>query len=134
MSNKANQDETVIDNPVEDPTRQTVHDPVCHMDIVAASSAGNSEFNGSTYYFCSSRCKETFDADPAAVLLAEAEHNHDGPPDHTFAGPRKEESPERSSIQAKTTPMPQPSAAAFLESLRAEPSKEAGCQSAMSSW
>jgi hypothetical protein len=37
-------DEEIKDNPVEEPTSQTVHDPVCHMDIVATSAASNSEY------------------------------------------------------------------------------------------
>ena len=31
MSDEAFRDEAIKDNPVEEPTSQTVHDPVCHM-------------------------------------------------------------------------------------------------------
>jgi len=61
---------------VEDPTDQTVHDPVCHMDIVASNSAGSLEHRGFTYYFCSEDCLQSFEADPEGVLSAEREHQH----------------------------------------------------------
>ncbi len=62
----------------------TVHDPVCHMDIASASAAGTSEYDGKTYYFCAVGCKKDFDADPRAVLQAEAEYDHSRPMDHTI--------------------------------------------------
>jgi YHS domain-containing protein len=68
-------------NPVEEPTNQTVHDPVCHMDIVATSAAANSEYEGLTFYFCSTQCQEAFAADPVGVLRAEGEHDHARPVD-----------------------------------------------------
>jgi hypothetical protein len=40
MGNEAFRDEEIKANAVEEPTSQTVHDPVCHMDIVATSAAG----------------------------------------------------------------------------------------------
>jgi len=45
-----------------------VTDPVCGMQIDPAKAAGKSDYNGKTYYFCSDRCKKTFDANPEAVL------------------------------------------------------------------
>jgi Cu+-exporting ATPase len=55
---------------------QTVHDPVCHMDIQITAAAGRSDHDGMTYYFCSMGCKTDFDADPAGVLQREAEYDH----------------------------------------------------------
>jgi P-type Cu+ transporter len=81
MSNEAFQDEAIKDNPVEEPTSQTVHDPVCHMDIVATSAAANSEYEGLTFYFCSTQCQEAFAADPVGMLRAEGEHDHGRPID-----------------------------------------------------
>ena len=81
MSNQAFRDEAIKYNPVEEPTSQTVHDPVCHMDIVAASAAANSEYEGLTFYFCSTQCQEEFAADPVRVLRAEGEHDHGLPVD-----------------------------------------------------
>ena len=41
-----------------------VKDPVCGMMIAPETAAGNSEYNGATYYFCSPGCKASFDANP----------------------------------------------------------------------
>jgi Cu+-exporting ATPase len=76
MSDEMSREEEIKDNPVEQPTSQSVHDPVCHTDIVAASAAGNSEYEGLTFYFCSTQCQEEFAADPAGVLRAEGERDH----------------------------------------------------------
>jgi Cu+-exporting ATPase len=47
-------------------TRRTaVKDPVCSMDVEASTAAGQSEYQGQTYYFCGSACKEKFDLNPA---------------------------------------------------------------------
>jgi YHS domain-containing protein len=54
----------------------TVHDPVCHMDIDPNTAAGTSEYEGKTYYFCGRGCKMDFDEDPAGILKAESEHDH----------------------------------------------------------
>ena len=72
-------------------TNQTVHDPVCHMDIDIATAAGSSVHDSLTYYFCAVGCKRDFDADPEAVLKAEAEFDHSQPMDHgtTAGGPAK---------------------------------------------
>jgi Cu+-exporting ATPase len=60
-------------------TTQTVHDPVCHMDIDPATAAGTSVYEAATYYFCSRGCKMDFDEDPAGVLKREAEYDHNQP-------------------------------------------------------
>ena len=57
-------------------TTETVHDPVCHMDIDPKSAAGTSEYEGTTYYFCGRGCKMDFDEDPAGVLASEAAFDH----------------------------------------------------------
>lgn len=54
----------------------TVHDLVCHMDIAVGDAKGVSEYNGTTYYFCSGGCKVDFDTGPESVLKAEAEYDH----------------------------------------------------------
>jgi len=41
-----------------------VTDPVCGMTIDPLSAAGSSEYNGHTYYFCSTGDKQAFDRDP----------------------------------------------------------------------
>jgi YHS domain-containing protein len=65
---------------------ETVHDPVCHMDISPDAAAGRSEYEGKTYYFCAIGCKRDFDEDPAGVLKAEAEYDHSQPMDHGMGG------------------------------------------------
>jgi YHS domain-containing protein len=40
-------------------------DVVCGMQVDPNKAAGKSEYNGKTYYFCSSGCKTKFDANPA---------------------------------------------------------------------
>jgi len=49
-------------------------DPVCGMEVTPESAAGSSQFGGVTYYFCSTSCKQRFDADPAKFAKAGAEH------------------------------------------------------------
>jgi len=46
----------------------SVKDPVCSMDIEAATAAGRTEYKGQMYYFCGSACKEKFDLKPDQYL------------------------------------------------------------------
>jgi P-type Cu+ transporter len=46
----------------------SVHDPVCGMTVDPAAARHHSRHAGHTYHFCSSRCRERFDADPARYL------------------------------------------------------------------
>ena len=40
-------------------------DPVCGMEVDAkASKALKAQHSGKTYYFCSDKCKKSFEADP----------------------------------------------------------------------
>lgn len=39
-------------------------DPVCGMQVEEASAAGHSDHEGTTYYFCSTSCKDKFEASP----------------------------------------------------------------------
>ncbi len=43
-------------------------DPVCGMQIEQADAAGQSDYEGRTYYFCSLVCKEKFDANPTRFI------------------------------------------------------------------
>jgi len=47
-----------------------VRDPVCGMEVVPQRAAAQSDYAGETCYFCSSHCKERFDADPESFLAA----------------------------------------------------------------
>jgi YHS domain-containing protein len=40
----------------------------CGMQVDPAKAAGTSQYNGKTYYFCSTRCKERFDANPGQFV------------------------------------------------------------------
>lgn len=39
-------------------------DPICGMQIDESQATGQSEFEGTKYFFCSKSCKEKFDASP----------------------------------------------------------------------
>jgi YHS domain-containing protein len=39
-------------------------DVVCGMQVDPARAKGTSEYQGRTYYFCSTSCKAKFDANP----------------------------------------------------------------------
>ena len=60
-------------------------DPVCGMTIDPSLAAGQAEYGGRTYYFCSEHCLHRFNADPAAYAMpaAEVAHDHAG---HEHAG------------------------------------------------
>ena len=47
---------------------EMVKDPVCGMEIDAATAAGSSEYEGATYYFCAEACKTAFDAEPSKYV------------------------------------------------------------------
>ncbi len=52
-------------------------DPVCGMAVNPQSAAGQSEYGGQTYYFCSPGCKKAFDAEPQKYAQAEDHGGHD---------------------------------------------------------
>ncbi len=54
-----------------------VKDPVCGMDIDPKTAAGNSEYQGQTYYFCSLGCKKAFDKEPQKYIT-KADSGHSG--------------------------------------------------------
>ena len=39
-------------------------DPVCGMEVDPATAAGQSTYNGKTYYFCADVCKQKFNTRP----------------------------------------------------------------------
>lgn len=52
-----------------------VKDPVCGMDVDPNTSAGKSDYQGKTYYFCSLGCKKAFDKEPQKYV-GKAEDSH----------------------------------------------------------
>jgi Cu+-exporting ATPase len=51
----------------------TVKDPVCGMDINPATAAGQAEYEGETYYFCSLGCQRSFEKEPEKYI-GQSEH------------------------------------------------------------
>jgi Cu+-exporting ATPase len=47
-----------------------VKDPVCGMMLDSAEAAGQSQYQGQTYYFCSTEEKRQFDANPGKYVAA----------------------------------------------------------------
>jgi Cu+-exporting ATPase len=41
-----------------------VKDPVCGMNVKPEQAAGQSQYGGQTYHFCSTACKQKFDQNP----------------------------------------------------------------------
>jgi P-type Cu+ transporter len=66
---------TVLPSPA-----QAATDPVCGMQVDPASAAGRSEHEGTTYHFCSSHCKQKFDADPSRYVGDGAAPARERPP------------------------------------------------------
>lgn len=58
-----------IEHKIEDNAEReaaTARDPICGMDVDAVSPpGGKTDHRGTSYYFCSTGCKRTFDSDPA---------------------------------------------------------------------
>ncbi len=55
-------------------------DPVCGMQVEERTAAGSSVFDGSNYFFCSTGCKQKFEANPSKYIgaplpAADAEHH-----------------------------------------------------------
>lgn len=54
-------------------------DPVFGMQVSDNHVAGSSEYKGITYYFCSPRCKETFENNPGKYVgkgISRSGHSH----------------------------------------------------------
>jgi Cu+-exporting ATPase len=71
------------------PTRVT--DPVCGMTVRPEAAAASVDHDGRTFYFCSTRCSETFAADPGRYLGADRgdddqHHHHHDPHAQPVAG------------------------------------------------
>lgn len=49
----------------------TAIDPVCGMTVVKANAKATFDYKGTTYYFCSTGCKESFAKEPDKYLKAQ---------------------------------------------------------------
>ena len=47
-------------------------DPVCAMEVDPTQAAATTEYGGTTYYFCSTECKEEFDQNPQQFAQQQA--------------------------------------------------------------
>src|SRR5260370_29278022 len=52
---------------------EVVKDPVCGMQVDPAKAAGQSQYQGLTYSFCSLGCKKKFDLNPVQYMQSDAE-------------------------------------------------------------
>lgn len=57
-------------------TSTIAKDPVCGMDVDVNTTAAKSEYEGKTYYFCSSACKTQFDKNPAKFIAKQGSQGH----------------------------------------------------------
>ncbi len=48
--------------------KDKVTDPACGMALTKASAAATYDYNGQTYYFCSTACKDSFAKDPQKYI------------------------------------------------------------------
>src|SRR5215470_18765191 len=66
-------------------------DPVCDMQVEPNTAAGNHDYNGQTYYFCSHHCLAKFKEDPEHFLKPQAHERpgHVHGPDHAHASPEE---------------------------------------------
>jgi Cu+-exporting ATPase len=48
----------------------TVTDPVCGMQIDSSQAAAQSQYQGKTYHFCSTECKQKFEQNPKQYVKA----------------------------------------------------------------
>ena len=61
----------------------TAIDPICKMEVDTENPpGGQSEHQGTTYYFCAPGCKVAFEQDTAKYLPGESEHDHGPHHDH----------------------------------------------------
>ena len=59
----------------------TAIDPVCGMEVDTATAAGSSEYQGTTYYFCSAGCKRQFEKNPESYISQEPPQETSGSQD-----------------------------------------------------
>ncbi len=59
-----------------------VKDPVCGMMIDPQKAAGSTQYQGKTYYFCSTGCKTEFDRNPEKFVARGSTVQTSGPHEH----------------------------------------------------
>ncbi len=56
------------ENPLSQTKEVAMKDPVCGMDVIPEKSAGQTEYKGQTYHFCSEHCLKKFKQHPQGFL------------------------------------------------------------------
>ncbi len=64
MDKQPRQEQPKEQNQSKPARSNTAVDPVCGMDVTTAGNAERLEKNGHVYYFCSSECREQYEASP----------------------------------------------------------------------
>jgi Cu+-exporting ATPase len=64
-----------------------VIDPVCGMKVNPAAAKGHAEWQGKTYYFCSSKCQQKFQADPQKYLTETSRADEGADPSALYTCP-----------------------------------------------
>ena len=54
----------------------TAIDPVCGMSVDKNNAAANAQYQGNTYYFCSTDCKTKFQQNPEQYVKQAAAQSH----------------------------------------------------------
>jgi len=67
-------------------------DPVCGMTVDPAKAAGEFDYKGTRYYFCSKHCVHAFGTDPERYLSKKADGVH-ARPRHAQRGVRRARAP-----------------------------------------
>jgi YHS domain-containing protein len=59
-------------HPISEGEYDMATDPVCKMEVDEQSAAGQTNYDGKDYYFCSKDCEQKFEHDPQQFLEAAA--------------------------------------------------------------
>jgi Cu+-exporting ATPase len=72
--------------PMSSPAAAAI-DPVCGMTVDPGHAAGSHDFEGKTYYFCSTHCVQKFKSDPRRYLAGAREPMAEAPPGTIYTCP-----------------------------------------------
>jgi P-type Cu+ transporter len=85
-----------------------IRDPVCGMEINVSSAAATRDYEGESFYFCSSSCAQKFDADPARYARQTLEESH-----HRADSSEPEDCPKRGMGMERNAAYPAPTGKAI---------------------
>ncbi len=66
LNKESRQKHSQMQDPSDKPkaAKEKATDPVCGMDVTTGEGAQRLERNGHVYYFCSSECRDQYEASP----------------------------------------------------------------------